>query len=82
MTEWQPPQFWEDKDIEYWKSLDHSECGIYDIQAWMDGAPFYQLCRSMHCGDCGRKTGSQGHLKKVGDKWECPTPEAERNPWP
>lgn len=51
----------------YWKSLDHSNCGKYgagdtveEIQANFE-RPDYQQCRSMHCPDCGKTTGSQGH---------------------
>lgn len=79
MSDWTPPQHWTAEVIEYWKSLDHDLCTRYGLNF---DAPAYEQCHSMHCPQCGKRTGGQGHLKRVGDDWLCPTPEAERKPWP
>ena len=52
--------------LKWWKSLDHTCCSFYgpapgQTMEEYNAMPFYQQCRSMHCSDCGRTTGSQGH---------------------
>jgi hypothetical protein len=57
-AEWR--QWWmDDAWVEWWKSLDHSNCGVYDLGSF---PATYLTCRDMHCPDCGKKTGSQGHI--------------------
>lgn len=80
-AEWTPPDYWTPEEVEYWKGLDHFMCthyGFLDIS--MERG--YATCHSMHCPECGKSTSSQGHMKKVGDEWICPTPEDQRKPWP
>ena len=66
MGDWRQP-WMTDEWIEWWKSLDHSRCTRMEMN--LDKEP-YELCHSMHCLDCGRSTGGQGH-------YNCPerTPE-------
>jgi hypothetical protein len=88
---WEPNPTWSPEMAEYWKTLDHTMCTQYvdglSPEEFYD-TPEYQRCRSMHCPKCGKRCGSQGHMKLVGDiegehyKWVCPTPEAERKPFP
>lgn len=64
---WRSTKPWiTDEWMEWWKGLDHSNCGYYggdtieetlEQQYW----PGYLRCRSMHCPDCEKPTGSQGH---------------------
>lgn len=65
-----------DEWVENWKSLDHTMCTQFvdavpplSIEEYY-ALPAYIKCRSMHCPDCGKRTGSQGHLN-------CPGREAK-----
>jgi hypothetical protein len=49
---------------EWWMSIDHSNCAVYPDGLDYDfDAPMYQQCRSVHCPQCGQRTGSQGHIR-------------------
>lgn len=51
-------------DRKQWLAADHSGCAIYPGDLDYDAnAPEYQQCRSTHCPQCGKRTGSQGHIK-------------------
>lgn len=69
MSDWQQP-WMSDEWVEWWKSLDHSNCATYSLNEFYAS---YETCRDMHCPDCGKRTGGQGHMK-------CPerTPETQR----
>lgn len=73
------PEYWTDDEVRHWQNLDHSHCTLMNIASRL---PAYEMCMSTHCHFCGQSTSSQGHLKKVGDEWVCPTPLDRRKPWP
>ena len=67
-TKWRSTKPWiTDEWLEWWKGLDHSRCSqssddlhALGVEAYY-AAPGYLKCHSMHCPDCGKPTGSQGH---------------------
>jgi hypothetical protein len=65
--EWFDQHPWLDR--EQWMAADHSLCTHYMEDR---NLPDWQACRSMHCPQCGKRTGGQGHLDRDG---RCPNQE-------
>lgn len=72
-ADWRQP-WMTDEWLTWWKGLDHAGCSQY-----IDGVEFevvkllpgYVMCHSMHCPDCGKSCGGQGH-------YNCPVREAKK----
>lgn len=73
-ADWRQP-WMTDEWMGWWTSLDHAFCSQYadgpedfEIKQAMPG---YMKCHSMHCPDCGKSCGGQGHFS-------CPERKAKK----
>lgn len=70
---WRQP-WMTDEWLAWWKELDHAFCSQssdnLDYELFQE-LPGYMKCYSMHCPDCGKSCGGQGH-------YNCPVREAKK----
>jgi hypothetical protein len=73
IADWRQP-WMDDEWLAWWKGLNHGGCSQYIDAVDFEVAkllPGYVKCHSMHCPDCGKSTGGQGHMN-------CPVREANK----